>query len=186
MKHRCKEMERADEMLTINGRRAYAHYSHWMETQNRKIPVMETFMISSYYTSFIKFSQWAYDMSIPNVKKYIDVMVKGKIAPALWRRDEAYSIFLEWFDKISSPLDQVSDSIDTIRQLSAGLECEAQEVFQHMRVGEMLQLIQQRKLSPWLLFCSNSFKLWVAALDSDDRSLLMDTIGISAWSEVGS
>lgn len=181
MKHTCTQMIRAQEIQTIQGRQAYELYKIWLEKQKRKPPSIEVFCTSSYYTSFYKFAHWVRQTGIAKPEKYVELMVQGKIAPAIWRRSEAYQIYLEWNDKLSSPIDQSEITIDTITTLSEGLQCPPAEVFRHFKAGEILELVHQRRLSPWLLFCSKSFKKWVSELDPVDRQLLMRGIGIDYW-----
>ena len=181
MKHECPQMKRASEIQTLDGQRAYVFYKHWLEKQKRKAPAVETFITSAYSTSFIKFSIWANETGIPDPSKYIDLMVEKKIAPALWRRGEAYSIFLEYIDKRSDPYDQATTTVETILSLAEGMGVEPGEVFMKFKSGEILELIQQRRLSPWLLFCSRSFKEWVNTLHEIDRTVLMKGLGIEYW-----
>lgn len=181
MRHKCTQMIRAEEVLTIEGRQAYELYKLWLEQQNRKAPSIETFCTSSYYTSFYKFTIWLRQTGIPKPDKYVELMVKQKIAPAIWRRSEAYAIYLEWHDKLSSPIDQAAITVDTITALAEGLQCPTSDVFRHFQIGEILELVQQRRMSPWLLFCSKRFKEWVNTLDMGDRQLLMKGIGVDFW-----
>lgn len=181
MKHECSQMIRAKEIQTVDGQRAYSLYKLWLEKQKRKAPPIETFCSSSYYTSFLKFAAWTRETGIPSPDKYVEMMVKEKISPALWRRSEAYQIYLEYNDKLSSPIDQATITIETILTIAEGLECHPGQIFERFKVGEILELVQQRRLSPWLLFCSKSFKGWVSTLDQHDRQLLMKGIGVDYW-----
>ena len=183
MKHECTAMTRSHEIQTILGQSAYGMYKVWLEKQRRKPPAVEGFISSAYYSSFYKFAQWCRETGIPDPQKYIELMIKEKIAPALWRRNEAYQIFLEYSDRKSDPYEQVNIAIDTILTLSEGLEIKPAEVFGRLTSGEITELIQQRRLSPWLLFCSKSFKDWIATLHEGERAALMTNIGIGFWSE---
>lgn len=182
MKHECTAMLRSREIQTIVGQQGYKMYCNWLEKQRKKAPVVETFMSSAYYSSFIKFANWTRETGIPDTFKYIELMVEAKIAPALWRRGEAYQIFIEWADRKSDPYEQVNNSIETILALSEGLEIPTGEVFGQFSSGEISELIQQRRLSPWLLFCSIKFREWTGSLHEGERVELMKNIGISYWS----
>ena len=182
MKHECTQMLRSREIQTPIGQSAYGLYKIWMEKQRRAAPPIETFLTSAYYSSMVKFAQWLRETGIPDPQKYVELMVNAKISPALWKRNEAYQIYLEHVDKKSNPLAQATTSIETILDLAAGLECEPGEVFSKFQAGEILELIQQRRLSPWILFCSKSFKSWYQSLHDVDRSELMRHIGIDYWS----
>ena len=181
MKHECTQMIRGKEIQTVIGQSAYGLYKVWMEKQRRAAPPIETFLSSAYFTSFMKFSEWIRETGVPDPQKYVELMVNAKIAPALWRRNEAYQIYLEHFDKRTDPISQATITLETILALAEGLECEPGEVFGKFQVGDILELIQQRRLSPWLLFCSRSFKDWYQGLHSADRSALMKSIGIDYW-----
>ena len=181
MRHECPQKKRAHEIQTIEGQRAYRLYTHWLEKQKRKPPAIETFVTSTYYTSFIKYAGWVNDTGIPDPLKYIDLMVERKIAPALWRRGEAYSVFLEFMDKRADPYDQASITVETIQALAEGMEVKPNQVFSKFTAAEVLELIQQRRLSPWLLFCLRSFKDWVNTLHEVDRTALMKGVGIDYW-----
>lgn len=182
IKHECTQMLRTHEIQTIQGQMAYGMYKVWLEKQRRKPPPPEGFVTSAYYTSFMKFASWVRETGIPDPEKYIDLMVDSKIAPALWRRSEAYQIFLEYTDKRSDPYEQVNVSIETILALSEGLEIKPAEVFKRFTSAEITELIQQRRLSPWLMFCSKSFKQWIESLVEGERRELMKNIGIGFWS----
>ena len=108
-------------------------------------------------------------------------MIEAKISPALWKRNEAYQIFLEYFDKRSTPLEQAELTIETLIHFSEGLEVPIKEVFKLLSVGEMLDLIHQRRFSLWLLFCSTEFKSWVNSLDPSDKDLFMKSVSINFW-----
>jgi hypothetical protein len=182
LRHECKEMVRTKEIQTPVGRAAYGLYGHWLECQRRKAPPIETFMTSSYYTAFIKFAQYCRDLQIADSKAYVKLMVSEKLQPNLWQHPDAYRRYLEWCDKRSTPMEQTSVSVDTMLTLSEIFEVPTSDVFPKLAFGEMLELIQQRKLSPWLLFCSRKFKDWLNGHSSTDRHLMMKQIGVDYWS----
>lgn len=181
MKHECTQMVRSKEIQTQTGQMAYGLYKHWLEKARRKAPPIETFCTSAYYSSMMKFADWVKVTGIPDPKKYVELMLEGKVAPALWRRPESYQMYLEYVDKRSNPFEQAEITIETILALSDGLGVPPGEVFKSFKVGEILELIQQRRLSPWLLFCSKSFKDWTQSLHETDKQLLMKSIGIDYW-----
>lgn len=182
IKHECTSMLRSREIQTALGQQAYGLYKVWLEKQRRKPPPPEGFIASTYYSSMIKFAQWTRETGIPDPEKYVELMINNKISPALWRRGEAYQIFLEYSDRKSDPYEQMNNTIETILTLAEGLEIKPSEVFGKFTSGEITELIQQKRLSPWLLFCSKSFKEWTSHLHESDRRALMKNIGIDYWS----
>jgi hypothetical protein len=183
MKHSCTQMLRSREIQTIIGQQAYKMYCFWLEKQRRKAPPPDVFMTSSYYSSFVNFANWSRETGIPDPQRYIELMIEAKISPALWRRSEAYQIFLEYIDKRADPLDQALKTCETILMMAGELEIEPNQVFSRFTSGEISQLIFQRQLSPWFLFCSKSFKGWIEKLHPAERIDLMKNIGVSYWSD---
>jgi hypothetical protein len=184
MAHECKEMLRSREVQTMIGQRAYILYKHWLEKQRRKPPPIETFVTSTYYTAFIKFATFCRDTSIADPELYVELMVKKGISPSLWMKDEPYGMYLEHMDKHADPYDQAERTLNCLATVAEKLEIPIGNVFAELRYGEMLELINQRQLSPWILFCSPKFKEWVAKLDEHERAHLMKSIGIVYWQMV--
>lgn len=181
MAHECKEMLRSREIQSVVGQRAYILYKHWLEKQRRKPPPIETFITSTYYSSFIKFATFCKDTSIADPEMYVELMVKQGLSPALWLRDEAYGYYLEYMDKRADPYTQAEHTLKCLGSVADKLEINIGDVFSELRYGEMLELINQRQLSPWILFCSQKFKAWIARLDDHERAVLMKAIGIGYW-----
>lgn len=181
MAHECTSMQRAKEIQTQAGAMGYGLYKHWLEKQKRKAPPVEAFITSSYYTQFISFGKWVRETGIHDPHKYVELMIEAKISPSLWKRNEAYQIFLEYYDKRADPYEQAAVTVETLSALAEGLEVAPGDVFKQLTMGDMLDMIQQRRMSPWLLFCSVAFKTWVGSLDPTDRTMLMKSIGVDYW-----
>lgn len=183
MKHSCKQMERSREVQTVVGQQAYALYKMWLEKQRRKPPPPETFAASTFYTSFYKFAEFTRETKVQSPETYVDLMVKDGLSPALWRGEEAYRRYIEHMDKKADPYKHAEDTIKVLDDCALVLKCDISEVFDHLKFGEVLDLLNKKHLSPWLLFCSTKFKQWVAKLDKHDSELLMKTIGVSYWAD---
>jgi hypothetical protein len=180
-KHECKEMLRAKEIKSPIGMKAYSLYKRWMEKQQRSVPPIETFMGSDFYSSFVKFAKYTQDLHVSNPEIYVDVMVKEKLSPLHWTVDDAYSMYLEYIDKRLDPYDQAERTINYLGDVADALEVEIGSVFNELSYGDMLDLVNQRQLSPWILFCSKKFKEWVAKLEPTDKTNLMKAIGVVYW-----
>jgi hypothetical protein len=182
MNHVCQERTRFEELRSPVGQAAYAYYCEWMTAYKRKAPNIDTFAISRYYSSFVKFAQHAVDLSFPNPIHFIKLMVEKDISPMLWRRDQCYSIYLEWIDKTLDPLDQVQISIETLIDIAGKEGVELTSVFTHLGEKRITELIRLRKLSPWFLFCSTAFGDFLRANPVEDLQAMMAIINPAYWS----
>jgi hypothetical protein len=183
MAHECTPMKRSIEVQTAPGQQAYHLYKLWLEKQRKKPPAADGFVSSSFYTSFMKFTHYCRDHSISNTEIYVDVMVKQGISPALWTRPECYSQFIEHLDKKSDPYMLGEQTIETLLELSERLKVEPSKIFEELKYGEVLELLAQRRISPWFLFCSAGFKAWTSKLDSSERDNMYRQIGIGYWAD---
>lgn len=182
MRHECTEMIRNKEIQTAAGQMAYGMYKIWMEKQRRKPPSIIVFMTSSYYSAFLNTVSWIKETGISDTELFITVMIKEKISPSLWRREEAYKLFLDFIDKKVDPMTQVINSIEFLIQLADDMDVSIESVFKNRQCGDILKYINKRKLSPWFLLCSKSFKEWAESLNVNEVQMLKNNIGISYWS----
>ena len=181
MNHECEDMRKSEILKTIDGQAAYVHYSRWMEKKKRKAPPIETFLHSTYFRSFLKFAVFVRDVNLPNSEKYIDLMIEKEIAPILWTHSECYAIYLQWNDNKSPALEQVDISVNTILDLAEQSELSPVALFNLLHIRDIIQLLQERKLSPWFLLCSKKFKTKLAEATIEDNKELLKLIGINYW-----
>lgn len=165
MNHHCEPRRRAQEIASPLGQAAYGYYRDWMKLKKFSQPGAAAFMESKYYRSFINFSQLVIDANISKPNRYVELMVAGDILPILWCRDSAYAIYLDWSDKLSDPLEQVQDSINYLMDICDAENVALPEIFDHLGGQRVLSLIRQRRLTPWLLFCSGRFGALLKSLD---------------------
>lgn len=181
MAHECKEMLRSREIQSMQGQQAYQLYKLWLEKQRRKPPTIEVFITSTYYTSFYKFAGHARELGISDPDLFVQLMVGQGISPALWTRGDCYDLFIEHLDKKSDPYRQAENTLKELMGIAEKLDCSIGDVFGKLHYGEIMTLLNQHKLSPWILFCSGRFKERLAAFDEAEKTNLLRTIGATYW-----
>lgn len=183
LRHRCKQMIRKEEMETPIGQAAWFHYQTWMRAQHHLIPHIKSFLHSKYYQSFIRFAKFAKQVRIPDPDLYIQQMVNLDMQPLLWTNDQVYATFIEYMDKKVPANKNAQITINTLFDFAAALNCEIYEVFNHIDPNECIQLIRQRKLSPWLLLKSSKFFTFLGKLSQDQKIVMETIIRPKYWSE---
>jgi hypothetical protein len=181
MNHRCTEMIKNESLKSTSGQAAYKFYADWMKAYDRKVPDIETFAQSRYFNSFIKFAEFVKKLQIPSPERFIEIMKRKDISPILWTRDECYAMYLEWNDRRSDPLEQAQTTIETLYSISEIYEVPISKVFEVIQPGDIIQLLRQRKISPWLLLCSVKFKEALVRMSDDNRNQLQNIIGYGYW-----
>lgn len=176
IKHRCKQMLRDEEFRTLLGQAAWSHYQKWMKAYRRLVPAPSTFLSSKYYQSFIRFAKHVQALHIPDVDSFIYLMKERDISPTIWTNDQVYTIYLEYLDRRASPEEQAKITITTLFKIADAAECDVGNVFGVLEPNEVISLLQERRLSPWLLLYSSKFKDMLLNKTSPEQRIIMETI----------
>ena len=182
MKHACEPRRRAGELASPLGQAAFGYYREWMRLKKFSQPGSNAFVESKYYRAFINFARLVIDANVPKPDRYIALMVEADILPILWCRDQAYALYLGWLDKLSDPLELVKESVSYLMDIADSENVKLYTVFSHLGPQRVLSLIRQRRLTPWLLFCSQAFdKQVLKKLDSSQLIAFNAVVNSGYW-----
>ena len=183
MKHFCEPRRRAQELMSPIGQAAYSFYCTWMKLKRYSQPSSAAFLESKYYRQFLKFAQLVADAQISKPERYIELMVSAEIMPPLWCRDACYAVYIDWMDKLEKPMDQVASGVSFLLDVCEKENVTMDTVFKHLGAQRLISLVRQRKLSPWLIFCCQSFSVFVRDIDKHQLSALNLIVNASYWAE---
>jgi len=183
LNHECKQMLRDAEIKTPLGQSAYSYYSKWMRIHRKVIPEISVFMTSRFYTAFIKFAQYVKDVHITNTDAFIQMMKEHDFSPFLWTNDQVYALYVEYIDRRSTPLQQVKMTIDTLFSVADELECGIEQVFNRLHPNEIMQLLRERRISPWLLLRSTAFKVMLTKCTPEQQTMFESLIRPMYWTQ---
>lgn len=183
MKHNCEQMKRAEEIKTMCGQRAFGYYQRWMILNKRTPPHVNTFLTSHYYKSFIRFSQFVNNVQIPDVDLYIRLMLRYKLLPSFWTKNEMYNLYFEHVMDVLNPIKQVNISVKTLLQISDKLDIDTQDIINVLTVNEIVDLLQKRKLFPLILLNSRSFANKLSTATVEEKKILQTLIQPKFWSD---
>lgn len=182
MKHNCEPRRRREEFSSPLGQAAYSYYLEWMTLRKFSKPNSSAFMESKFFKPFIKFAQMVIDANIAKPHRYIALMIEGEVQPVLWTTTAAYTLYTKWLDLLLDPMDQVSESISYLLDICENENVDLKNVFQHMGVQRILNLVRQRRLSPWFLFCSNEFGKILKTVDKEHLKAFNTVVNAQYWS----
>lgn len=175
-KHMCEEMRRAEEMKTNIGISAFELYKMWFVAKKQRVPKKETFMTSTFYKPMIRFAEFSKQMAIPDKEGYIEYMVELKLNPTYWYKNEVYQKYIDNFDKLYTPLEQVNMTVDTLLQLEKIFDCTIKKALYKLQLDDVNKLIQAKKLSPWVLLLSETFMNYIRQNASTHEKIMLDTL----------
>lgn len=176
LSHQCKQMKRDEEFHSPTGQAAWHYYQLWMRNMKRLPPPGPSFMSSKYFRTFINFTKFVKRVELPRPEKFIWLMVLKGYPPTIWMNDEVYSIYIEFLDNKTSPMEQATLSINTLMKYSETNNIALHEVFHELTIQEIIHMIHVRKLSPWLLLFSRSFKEALVSRASPEQQIVLENL----------
>lgn len=184
LKHRCKQMIREEEFKTPIGQAAWLYYQKWMKEHHRQVPKSASFLHSKFYSSFHRFAQFVKRVSMPDVDAFIKLMVTRDIHPSIWNTDDAYALYLEYLDRRGDPTKHAEITINTLFDIADAAQCQVGDVFDVLTPPEVIQLLRERRLSPWILLNSKKFmQFYVSRVSAEERIMMESIIRPTYWAE---
>jgi len=169
-------MIRDEDFRSPDGQAAWLYYQKWMKAYRRLVPNSKSFLNSKFFSSFLKFAKFVKKVQIPDTDAFIRLMKEKDISPTLWTNDQVYVLYLEFVDRTVSPLKHAEITINTLFDVAEGYEVDVADIFTVVNPNEMIQLLRQRKLSPWILLNSPKFRDFFVNKTSSEEKVILESI----------
>jgi len=176
-KHRWQEKDKRGNQI---GFQAWVQFYKNHTSTNKNKTQLE-YIKSSYYTAFAKFGSYCYEINAINVPRYIDWLLKNKISIDSWNTDSNYTKYIIEYLRSEDPFDAIKRSIDTMAEL-----CVAENILpcDYLRYGnknKICYMITSGKISPWVLYQSDSGIKFLSNIDETQQKIIMDYIDPEKW-----
>lgn len=183
IKHLCENKRRWQDKDQPGNR---IGFQAWLEfyvknTATKKQRTYLDFIKSSYYIAFVKFGHYCINVKALNVMRYADWLLKNKIKIDSWCSDTNYTRFLIEYLRDEDPMDAVARSIETAIGLAKDAGIESKDCLRYANVNKVLHAITNGKISPWMLYQSNSGVEFIDNLDSTQVKMILDYIDPEKW-----
>jgi len=158
----------------------------WIEfykknTAGKKVRTYLDFAQSSYYTAFVKFGNYCSDAGVINVSKYANFLIKNQISVDKWASDKQYTNFLVTFLKDEDPLDAIARSIETTIDLAQQDGIQTKDILRYGNTNRICYAITKGKISPWMLYQSESGVEFMGKLDETQVKMILEYINPEQW-----
>ena len=183
LKHICTYKHR---WLDRDGKGNRIGFQAWLEfysktSMSTKQRTYGDFIRSPYYNAFIKFGNYCADINALNVSRFIDWLLKNQIKLDTWNTDTVYNKFLVNYLKEEDPYDAISRSIRTCFDLASEKNIQGNDCLRYLNKNIICINIVNGKISPWLLFQSNSGIKFLESLDPSQVKMVIDYINPEQW-----
>lgn len=182
LKHLCETKRRWTDRDKHGNRIGYSCWVQFLnKTSNKKKKEYMDFAKSAYYTAFVKFGNYCVDAQVLNVSRYVDWLLKNQISIDTWNRDSVYTKFIIDHLKNEDPLDAIARSIETTVLLAQDDKIQTKDVFRYGNRNKICYEITKGKISPWMLFHSESGLHFIENLDNTQQKMILDYINPEQW-----
>jgi hypothetical protein len=150
-------------------------------TAAKKVKPYEDFIRSPYYTAFVKFGTYCAETNCVNVSHYVEWLLKENVKLDNWVKDSTYNKFLVQFLRMEDPMDALKRSIQTLMDLAEQDEIQYNDVLRYGNTNKICHNITSGKISPWILFQSDSGVRFLDTLTEDHVKLIIEYIDPEQW-----
>ena len=183
LKHICEYKHRYLEKDKQGNRIGYQCFLEFNKkhTASKKVKKYEEFIKSPYYIAFVKFGNYCVGVNCININRYIDWLLKNQIKIDNWCSDQTYTKFICEYLRIEDPLDGIARSIETNVELAKEMQIQHNDIFRYGNVNKICYQITLGKISPWILYQSNSGTQFLDKLNQAHVKLILDYINPELW-----
>jgi len=162
--------------------KAFEYQKIYSRVQRRRpTKDIDSFIRTATYPHFIRLLKFAKAVNIPDIEYYLRTMIRSKRSPTTWTTDKSYRIFLERMNSSTSALKSIGISATELQSMASKLSIPVSELVDFMTIEEVLQLVRQRRLSPWLILQSPSFKKKISTSDEGMQQTTTKIIDPTYW-----
>lgn len=148
---------------------------------SKKQKTYEEFIKSAYYTAFVKFGTYCSDANVLNVSRFVDWLLKNQVKIDVWNTDTNYTKFLVEYLREEDPLDAVARSIETTQKLAEVEKIHTKDILRYANRNRICYAITTGKISPWMLYQSESGTKMLDELDGTQVKMVIDYINPELW-----
>lgn len=141
----------------------------------------EEFIRSAYYTAFVKFGSYCIDAKVINVNRFADWLLKNQVRLDTWNTDTNYTKFLIEYLREEDAYDAIARSIETTIELAELANIVSKDLLRYGNKNKICYAITTGKISPWMLYQSESGRCFLDTLDETQVKMLLDYINPELW-----
>lgn len=182
--HLCEQKQRwqnRDQLGNRLGFQSWLQFYSKNSMSKTKNKTHEEFIKNAYYIPFVKFGNYCADVNVINVSRYVDWLLKNNIKIDSWISDTTYTRFLIEYLRHEDPFDAIHRGVETCMRLSEADRIQPHDILRYGNANRVCLEITKGKISPWMLYCSDSGTKFLDTLSPEQVKIIMDYINPEQW-----
>jgi hypothetical protein len=182
-RHICEQKRRWQERDRPSNRIAYNSWIKFYRRfqPNKKKLEYRDFSSSPYYGGFSKFGSYCVDIAVINPLSYVDWLLNENIPLDNWNSDKQYTKYLITYIRTENSIEAINRSLENMLRLAEEQNIQLVDVFRYISPSKLCYMIIAGKISPWILYQSDTGKQWLSKLNDDQRGLIYEYIDPERW-----
>jgi hypothetical protein len=161
-------------------------FQSWLQfykknTSTKKQKTYEDFIKSAYYTAFVKFGNYCVNVNAINISRFTDWLLKNQIKIDTWCSDTSYTKYLIEYLRIEDPLDGIARSVETTIEWASKDNILSKDYLRYGNPNRICHLVSVGKISPWMLYQSESGVQFLDKVNPELAKMIMDYINPELW-----
>lgn len=183
--HLCEQKKRHQDQTEPGIRLAFNAFRKFYEsTQHSATPkTFADFAKSSYYAAFAKFGRYMVSIHAINPAAFSDWVLKQNKKIDQWCSDRVYGEYLIYYLYHEAVSDALERAIKKAIQWSEENDAPFSDMLRYGNTNANCFAISTGKLSPWVLYSSDSGQAFLDSLTPDQIKIIWDVIDPDKWAK---
>ena len=184
LSHLCEQKQRwqnRDQLGNRLGFQSWLQFYAKNSMSKTKNKTYEEFIKNAYYVAFVKFGNYCAEVNVINVSSYVDWLLKNNTKIDGWNSDVTYTRFLIEYLRHEDPFDAIHRSVETCINLAETDKIQPHDILRYGNVNRICLNITTGKISPWMLYCSDSGTKFLETLNPEHVKIVIDYINPEQW-----
>ena len=186
--HQCEPKRRAQQKGEKGVQIGFAAWIRFYELSqgSAKTKSSDDFCNSQFYNAFVKFGRHCVSISAVNTQQFTEYVLKNQIKIDRWCSDKVYDAYLFQLLRSEQATDAVERSIMTMTEWAneSVLPEQPPEFSEYFRVvsnNRFVLHVQNGRISPWAIYCSESGIEKLETLTDEQVGLIIRWIDPEFW-----
>jgi hypothetical protein len=141
----------------------------------------ETFIESAYYRAFVKFGRYCVETRAINPPRFIDWLLKHNKKIDYWCSDRIYTEYLLDYLKVEAVDDALARAVEFGIDWAEKNSAQPCDCLRYGNANAMCYAVTTGRISPWVIYNSESGQRFLSSLDSSQVSMIWPYIDSDVW-----
>lgn len=180
--HLCEPKRRYQQRNEVGVRLGFMAYQKFYKfTQGKENKTYENFSASPYYTAFVKFGRHLHSINAVKPERFAEWVIKNNKKLDQWTKDIFYSEYLLDYIKNEDTQDALERSILEMQKWAEENSSQVNHYFKYANENKITRSISNGRISPWIIYCSNSGIQMLERLNQEQLSIIFQWIDPQYW-----